>query len=41
MNAMNEEFSSLMLSGRGSEAMWEQTPILNAVGIETNKVPKI
>ena len=38
MEAMNEKFSSIMLSGKGSAAMWDQVPVLNANGIETNKV---
>ncbi len=40
MKALNEEFSTIMLSGKGSQAMWDQAPALNAVGIETNKVKK-
>jgi hypothetical protein len=38
MGKLNEEFSSVMLSGQGSSAQWQQMPILNAAGVETNKV---
>ena len=38
MNAMTEHFSTVMLSGKGNAEQWKEMSVLNANGVETNKV---